>query len=229
LIIPARFNGPTGSGNGGYTCGLAAQLFGGRPTEVTLRVPPPLDTSLSVERRADGIDLYAGTTLVAQARPVSGVADVVPAVRLAEAAEAVRSYAGFALHPFPRCYVCGPSRAPGDGLRVFPGRLADGRTAAPFTVPADASPATFWAALDCPGGWAVGDFVPDRPYVLGRMAAVVTAPPRPGEVCVVVGRCEGSQGRKATVTTSLYGAAGDLLGTARATWISIGVNGPTAG
>jgi hypothetical protein len=41
MIIPARFNGPPGSGNGGYSAGLFA---GGARCEVTPRVPPPLDT-----------------------------------------------------------------------------------------------------------------------------------------------------------------------------------------
>ena len=240
MIIPARFNGPDGSGNGGYTCGLVAQLLGGGagrasaadlgpPIEVTLRVPPPLGTRLSVVRAAgpdrdDGpghetIEVYAGTTLVAQAHPTAPLGAPVPPVSLAGAAEASRAYPGFAEHPFPACYVCGPQRPRGDGLRVFPGRLPDGRTAAPFTAPADVSAATIWAALDCPGGWAV--ISPGRAYVLGRLAAAVSTLPRPGEHCVVVGACEAVDGRKAFVATSLYGPTGALVGTARATWIAL--------
>ena len=48
--IDPRFNGPPGSGNGGYTCGLVAGLLGG-PAEVTLRLPPPLGTPLAWRRR----------------------------------------------------------------------------------------------------------------------------------------------------------------------------------
>jgi hypothetical protein len=230
MIVPGRYNGPAGSGNGGYTCGLVAQLLGDGPAEVTLRVPPPLDTEMSVERGAATVKVYADTTLVAEALPVARPAgspdSVVPPVSLAEATEAARSYAGHAFHPFPTCYVCGPGRPDDDGLRIFPGRLPDGRTAAPFTVPADASPATLWAALDCPGGWAV--ITPGRPYVLGRMSATVLAPPRPGDVCVVVGRCDGAQGRKARVSTSLYKTDGALLATAIATWIAVDLEGVTA-
>jgi hypothetical protein len=224
MIIPARFNGPDGSGNGGYTCGLVGGLIDG-PAEVTLRVPPPLDTPLSVVREAATIEVYAGTTLVAQARPVDPPSERVPAVTPIEAAEAARAYPGFSDHPFPTCYVCGPRRPDDDGLRIFPGPLPDGRTAATFTAPADASAVTAWAALDCPGGWAV--VRPGRPYVLGRMAAEVLAAPAPGDACVVVGRCDEAQGRKALVATSLYNSDGALLATARATWIAVDIEGVT--
>jgi hypothetical protein len=47
ITIEARYHGPSGSGNGGYTCGRLAALLPG-PVEVTLRRPPPLDRSLGV-------------------------------------------------------------------------------------------------------------------------------------------------------------------------------------
>lgn len=220
MIIAARFNGPDGSGNGGYACGLIAQLLGGGPAEVTLMAPPPLETALSVEHRSATIQVYADGKLIAEALPVAPPESPVPPVSLAAAAEASRSYPGFTEHAFPACYVCGPQRPPGDGLRVFPGLLPDGRTAAPFTAPGDVSAVTVWAALDCPGGWAA--IAPERkPFVLGRMAASVTAVPRPGQQCVAVGRLDRLDGRKALVSSSLYGPDGELIGTARATWIAI--------
>src|SRR5918996_2619259 len=45
VMIPARFNGPPATANGGYTCGLVARLLG-VDAEVTLRRPPPLDRPL---------------------------------------------------------------------------------------------------------------------------------------------------------------------------------------
>jgi hypothetical protein len=62
MIIPARFNGPPGSGNGGYSARIFA---GGAQCEVTLRMPPPLDTSLSMvdgltDRRTAGPDARTG-------------------------------------------------------------------------------------------------------------------------------------------------------------------------
>ncbi|MGS2613602.1 hypothetical protein ACVCAH_03580 [Micromonospora sp. LZ34] len=215
MIIESRFNGPPGSGNGGWSAGLFAAAYGGPgPVEVTLRRPPPLETPLAL---ADGEVRDPDGLLVAEVRPTGEVDAVVPPVDLPAARAAAAGYPGLVDHPFPGCYVCGPQRA--DGLRIFPGRLPDGRTAAPFRVPAEVDAATVWAALDCPGGWSV--IAPGRPYVLGRIAATVHALPTPGEVCVVTGATVGGEGRKALVHTSLYGPAGQLLGAARATWVAL--------
>ncbi|WP_435206239.1 hypothetical protein [Micromonospora sp. bgisy143] len=213
MRIESRYNGPTGSGNGGWSAGLFATAAGPGPVEVTLRRPPPLDTELTL---VDGEVRDPAGDLVAEVRPTDAVDAVVPPVDAATAAEAATRYPGFAAHPYPGCFVCGPGRT--DGLRIFPGRLPDGRTAAPFRAPEQVDDATVWAALDCPGGWTV--LAPERPYLLGRIAAVVAARPAPGDECVVTGALIGVDGRKALVHTSLYGPDGTLLGAARATWIA---------
>jgi hypothetical protein len=232
VIIPARFNGPPDTGNGGYTSGLLAAhvhsgLAGaGAAVEVTLFRPPPLDTELVVRAGAAGTDAtdrigaYHGEVLIAEAIPTTlHSGETVPPVSYAEAVTAAAAYPGLVSHPFPGCFVCGPDRAPGDGLRLFPGRLGDGRTAAPFVVPAGMSPELVWAALDCPGGWTVP--LETRSYVLGRMATRIDAVPAPGQECVVTGALIDRQGRLASVLSSLYGPDGRLLATARATWIAI--------
>ncbi|MEU7923091.1 hypothetical protein [Micromonospora zamorensis] len=214
MRIESRYNGPPGSGNGGWSAGVFATEAGGiEPVEVTLRRPPPLETELTL---VDGAVRDPSVELVAEVRPAGVVDAVVPPVDLATAVAAAAHFPGLVEHPFPGCYVCGPQRA--DGLRIFPGRLPDGRTAAPFRAPEQVSEATVWAALDCPGGWAV--LAPGRPYLLGRIAAVVTALPGPGDECVVTGALLRVDGRKALVHTSLYGPDGSLLGAARATWIA---------
>jgi hypothetical protein len=223
LIIAARYNGPPGSGNGGYCAGRFALASGlpGDVTEVTLRRPPPLERELETRPADDGIDVWHGDTVIAQVRPaVIGADEIVDPVGWDEAVSASASYPGFTQHPFPTCFVCGPERAEGDGLRLFPGRLPDGRTATPFRVPADVSPEVFWASLDCPGGWAVP--LEGRPYVLGRLAVRLVRPPAAGEECVVMGAISGEDGRKAYVRTTLWDSDGDLLATARATWIAVG-------
>jgi len=53
LVIPPRFCGPSGSGNGGYACGRIAAYLSG-PVTVTLRQPPPLATPMAVERGGEG-------------------------------------------------------------------------------------------------------------------------------------------------------------------------------
>ncbi len=217
MEIPARFNGPPGSGNGGWSAGAfavaAGATIGGPPVEVTLRVPPPLETELIV---ADGA-VRDGDTLVASLAPAEGPLVPVAPVDPATAAEAARSYPGLTRHPFPTCYVCGPERP--EGLRIFPGPLPDGRTAAPWLVPAEVGLPTVWAALDCPGGWSA--LRNGRTYLLGRIAVTAEELPEPGSHCVVVGEATEFAGRKAMVNSSVYAPDGRCLATARATWIAM--------
>lgn len=224
LHVDGRFNGPPGSGNGGYCSGLFSSLVDttgpGAGAEVTLRKPPPLDAPLTIEGNGNGsFEVYdAQRVLIAQAQPATvDAADVPEPVSWAEAVAASEHYRGFAAHPFPTCFVCGPLRE--DGLRLFPGPLADKRTAAPWRVPDEVTTTWVWAALDCPGGWSVPLEV--RPYVLGRIAARVAALPRPGDECVVIGEFLDENGRKAQVRSAVFGPAGELLAHARATWIAL--------
>src|SRR5689334_8140503 len=71
MRIESRYNGPTGSGNGGWSAGVfAAEAGGTGPVEVTLRRPPPLETEL---RLVDGEVRDPAGELVAEVRPVSAV------------------------------------------------------------------------------------------------------------------------------------------------------------
>jgi hypothetical protein len=219
VIIDARYNGPPGTGNGGYSAGLVATHIDG-PAVVTLRQPPPLDVALIVDRTDDRVVVTAPDgSVVAEAQPATITDAVVPPASWAEAVAASQHYQGFRSHPFPTCFVCGPQRAVGSGLRLFPGRLADGRTATPWTAPGDVSAPVVWASLDCPGGWAIS--LEDRPYVLGRLAAQVDGLPSAGEQCVVTGELIAEQGRKAHVRTTLYSSTGHILARSRATWLAI--------
>ena len=96
MRIDARFNGPPTSGNGGWSAGSFAVAAGaagpGVPFEVTLRLPPPLETDLAV---ADG-KVTHGSTLVAEIRAGGEAGDGVPGVDLSVATAAARDYAGFA-------------------------------------------------------------------------------------------------------------------------------------
>ncbi|WP_127497744.1 hypothetical protein [Actinoplanes solisilvae] len=216
MEIPRTFNGPPESGNGGWSAGMfAAQAgarVGGPALEVTLRVPPPLETPLSY---ADG-SVLDGETLVATVTEAAGEIPAVGPVGLATAEVAADSYPGFIRHPFPTCYVCGPERP--DGLRIFSGPLPDGRTAAPWVVPAEIDLPVVWAALDCPGGWTALQH--GRTYVLGRIAVSADALPEPGSTCVVVGEATEFAGRKAMVLSTIYAPDGTKIAAARATWIA---------
>jgi hypothetical protein len=229
IVVDSRFHGPPTSGNGGYVCGLLARFIGSS-AEITLSKPPPLDRRLPVEPSGAGqVRLLDGDDVVARGRAVDIHVDVPEPPTIAAAQEASKSYLGFRHHVFPTCFVCGPKREPGDGLRIFPGRLAPGPlVAAPWipdqTLAGDdgfVRPEFLWAALDCPGIFAVmnGDRFP--PTVLGQLAARIDTRIRPGSPCVVCGWEIGADGRKRYAGTALFSASGELLGRARATWIEL--------
>jgi hypothetical protein len=226
-LIERRFHGPPGSGNGGYTCGLLSS-FVNDPAQVTLRNPPPLDRPLSVVRRGRRAELFDGNRLIAEAeRTQLEPLELPTPPSFADAERAAAAYPGFREHTFPTCFVCGPERAEGDGLRIFAGPVADGSpiVAAPW-IPApnlDRSDGRVrrefvWAALDCPGAFAVG--YPDRgETLLGRLAVHLESLPAVGERCTVVGWRLDEDGRKLYAGTALFRETGDTLAWARATWI----------
>lgn len=227
LIIRTRFCGPPESGNGGYTCGLLAAGLQ-PPVEVTLRRPPPLDRELAVLRNPDGLALLDGDATVAEARRVAFALEVPHCPGLGAATEAAARYHGLIEHAFPTCFVCGTGRAPGDGLRIFAGEVADdGLVASPWKPDpalADAQGAVrsefVWAALDCPGAWAwLAELA--RPLVLGRLAAVVDVPVLAGRPHIVGGWRLGRDGRKHFSGTAIWAADGTVCARARATWIEV--------
>jgi len=224
LVVPARFNGPAGSGNGGWSAGaLAAYVDAdGGAGEGTLRQPPPLDTPMEVVED-DGVmtAMHAGAPALV-ARRAALAPEGVPAVSMALAREAATRYPGLEQHPFPTCFTCGTDREPGDGLRIFPGRVDDldgrPRVAAPW-VAGEADLRVVWAALDCAGAWAAD--MEDRMMVLGRMTAEVLGTPVAGEEHVVVGLARGSEGRKHRTATTVVDPRGAVLGRAEQVWIEV--------
>ncbi|MCW2757532.1 MAG: hypothetical protein JWO46_1278, partial [Nocardioidaceae bacterium] len=174
VIVPTRFRGPPGSGNGGYVAGVVAALVQGshddeHAVEISLQAPPPLETPLEVRRTDDAVLVGPEDTPVARGRCVADDLEAVDPVELEVAATASSGFPGLAYHPFPSCFACGTGRD--DGLRIFPGPVEttdDGltRVAATWTPAADltadfhdyddptprAAPAITWAALDCIGG-----------------------------------------------------------------------------
>jgi hypothetical protein len=218
VTIDPRFNGPPGSANGGYTCGVLARVLDA-PAEVTLRRPPPLERPLEVVREDGAVRLLDGEALVAEAVETNVHLAPPAPVDVAGAEQAAARYPGFERHAFPTCFVCGPDRAEGDGLRIFAGPV-EGREvfAAPWVAPDDVRPELVWAALDCPGAIAVG--FPDRgETLLGRFAVRVDRVPAPGDRCVVVSWPLGEDGRKLYAGTALFSQEGEPLALARATWI----------
>lgn len=235
LSIAARFNGPVASGNGGYSAGLAARLAFGetQAVEATLRAPIPLDAALRLHETPAGIDVLtddaATRILVMSLRPVELARPAILAPTLAAASAASSSFRGAEDHVLPTCFVCGPARA--DGLRIFADVLDPGGNpnafsvvAAPWTPQADLADASgrvamefIWAALDCPGAFAIDA----EPILLGRMTARVLARPRAGEPLVIAAWRIGAERRKHFAGTALFDTTGDLLAFSEQTWIRI--------
>ena len=215
LVIDRKFRGPTESANGGYTCGLLASFMHG-PAQVTLLRPPPLERPLEV--RTEGpLELRDGEEVVAEAAPVDLDLDLPGRISFDDAAAAALPE-GDRDSVFPECFVCGWARD--DGLRIYAGAVEGRKLVAATWVPRDdvISSEFVWAALDCPGAYAV-EFGQRGNPVLGRLTAHVEHLPHPGERCVVMGWPLGEDGRKLYAGTALFGEDNRLLGSARATWI----------
>lgn len=233
VTVPAQFNGPPTSGNGGWVCGLLAEEWGRRlgPGVVTstLLQPPPLDTTLIWEQ-ANDTELHlltAGGAVIGTAVPGAFTDDPAPRISVDEAAVGAAAYPGHEHHPFERCFTCGPARDDGDGLRIFSGPIDESRSAAPWEVhdsfgedDGRVSEPVTWAALDCPGGWTAG--FPDAVLLLGRMTAEVVRRPVAGETLLATGWLRAEDGRKRHTSTALYAPDGNLVGRSEQVWISVG-------
>jgi hypothetical protein len=224
ITIARRFNGPPDSGNGGYVCG-AVSVAASLDARVRLLSPPPLEVPLELARDPSGEwTLAADSTPVARAVPNRLELDVPAPPRYTQAVWASQHYPGFNRHPFPDCFVCGPHRRRGDGLRIFPGMLDTGIVAAPW-LPADSldggdgkvAVEYHWAALDCPGYFAVSGG--RRFMLLGEMQAHVDRRVRVGEPCTVIGWKVGADGRKHYAGTAVFDGEGGLCARALATWV----------
>ena len=228
ITIARRFCGPPDSGNGGYVCGRLASFIDG-PAIVRLKAPPPLEEELEVRSADDGVEMARGNVVFATAKPVQQVRlDIPPAPGFADAEVASRAYIGFHCHPYSTCFVCGPRRGAGDGLRIFPGPH-DGKAlvASPWIPDAtlgDAAgrvqPVFQWASLDCPGAFTFR-LPPRTSMLLGELAVELKGPVAVGERCVVIGWEFLHDGRKHHTGTALFGEAGDCRGGGKATWFEV--------
>ena len=229
MVISRRFCGPPKSGNGGYVAGSLASHLPPGAAAVRLKSPPPLETELRVEATREIARLFDGDAIVAEARPTELDLEAPRAPSYADAIEASKSFSGFTHHPFPGCFVCGPLRAEGDGLRIFPGWHESRSVFAGPWVP-DASltdttgrvdPAFVWAVLDCTGVFAFPVAYEGKVLLLGELAARVDATIEPGEKCVAAGWSLGIDGRKRYAGSAIYSAEGVAVAVARATWIEV--------
>ncbi|MEL7207755.1 MAG: hypothetical protein AAGK32_05915, partial [Actinomycetota bacterium] len=194
--------------------------------------PPPLSVPMHVERGPDGLVTVGDPDgEVASGRPVDPIpTDAVPEVPHGDLDAAVAAYLDAAdTHPFRTCFVCGPDRDPGDGLRIFSGPIGDepGVVAAPWTpdpslADTDGSldERAVWSALDCAGGFA--HIFHDRSCVLGRLAVDIVGPVEIGTTYTVVGWADPADGRKLPAHTAVIDPSdGSVPAVGRSTWIEV--------
>lgn len=226
ITIPKTFNGPPGSGNGGYSAGLLAYHLDG-PHTVRINAPIPLATPLTI-REEDGVTrVYDGETVIMTARPEAPSIAPRPAPSFEAAKAASERPRPFGAGEDSVCFVCGRNRAEGEGLRIFCGQV-EGEDAAAATVwiPHEAfagedgrvRPEIVWSALDCPGGFSLPDV--DR-ALLGEMNAVILERPRAGETLIIHAWRTGGKGRKHFAGTALYRPDGELLAHADTLWFAV--------
>ena len=230
-IIGGRFHGPPRSGNGGYCCGVVAGFLEGTAS-VRLRIPPPLDVPLQVRREGNGVAVFHGDELVATGRPSSLDIEIPDPPDFATAVAASARYRGFESHFYPGCFVCGPERAQGDGLRVFAGPLEPGKgrrdMVAASWIPDESladssgniSPEFLWAVLDCPGAYSFSE-PQTGAILLGELSVEIRGCVAPGEKCVVTGWEIGHEGRKHYTGTALFGESGSCRAVGFATWFEV--------
>ncbi len=244
IRIQKRFNGPHDSGNGGYSAGLAAQLLPPADAiEATLRAAIPLDVTLRAHATDTGLDIMtddaATRILIMSLRPTWLETPNVKSPGLEAATVAAATFRNPEDHVLPHCFVCGPARAEGDGLRIFADWLKEPSgldnpnafpiVAAPWQPTPDLAddsgriaPEFLWAALDCPGAFAIDK----EPILLGRMTAKIIDRPTTDAPIIAVAWSKGQDRRKHFAGSALFTESGALLAFSEQTWIQIDAHAP---
>jgi hypothetical protein len=229
VIVPRRFCGPDGMGNGGYVCGLVAAAIGNN-ARVRLRLPTPLDRALRLEGGDSEARLFDGEQLLAEGFGLDSPPDLDPPPRpiAVEIAEASVHFPAIGQHMAPNCFVCGNERDPRDALCIYSGRHPRSGHALAAWVPASdlgddaglVESRYLWAALDCPSYFTLGFH--DRVALLADMSAGIVRRPHVGEDLTVTGWTLGHDGRKHHSASVIHDAEGRVVAMAKALWVDVG-------
>lgn len=231
IRVPSWFQGPTGSGQGGWTSAKLAELVG-QPVTARLRAPIPLEVDLEVRATAEGWVARHGDSVIVEAAPWQpDVAHTSP-IPLEQARQA---RARFPVppedHPVPFCFSCGLQP---DAMHVHAGPLGEHpeRYATDWTAPAWAAgadgavdPAVLWAALDCTAAWYACCHPRRRRAVTAQLAVEVLRPVSVGEELALVswsgdGR-EDWDGRKRSAASAAFDPTGRLVARSRSFWVAL--------
>ncbi len=228
INIPAIFNGPPGSANGGVLIGALASLFKG--SYVTrLFAPPPLDTRMLIQASDHtSVEVKLKDKVIASAKVESFEPVILPAIGLENAEIAARKYVGLTpQYKYHHCYVCGMARPIADGLHIYPGKSDLDVYAAPWYPLAQHAdkhgiikPEFIVGALDCPSGIAcMGS--PPRLLILGTMWVKIVNDAPVDSYYYIVSRCDGIEGRKYYGSSVLYDRNDREIAHSRSIWIEI--------
>lgn len=195
-----------------------------------LKAPPPLQASLQINSDGAKATLMDQSTVVAEAQVMTLALEVPDAPDIDSARAASKAFLGFdeKQHPFPSCFVCGPRREPGDGLCIFPGKVSEQLLACTWVPDASLGGSEgkvarefLWAALDCPGAFAVMPVPPGKAIVLGELCVEIIRDIPVGQECVVCAWPIATEGRKHLAGSAIFSTEGERVAKARATWIEI--------
>jgi hypothetical protein len=230
IVIDPRFNGFPDVALGGYVGGVLSR--GRAKAEVTLRRPVRLGKQYQMVAMPDGTEaLQEGNDVLAVVRDTSVDLQPPQPVGLEASKIASADYVGHRRHLIPTCFVCGPSRPEGEGLRIFPGIVAGcDVVAAPWTPSVSLANSNgtvesefVWSALDCPSIWALvllGMADSDEKAVTARLAVELISPILARQPSVVVGWKVSETGRTRVAGGAIFSTDGQLLATARHTLVT---------
>ncbi len=236
IRIGEWFQGPTGSGQGGWTSQrflAAVSSVCSTPVTAAIRAAIPLEIDLAVRAIDDGWALCApDDTVVMTASVWAGTYADTEQVSVAAATAARHLFAEVVgEHPVPSCFSCG--QLPGS-MGVQGGPLDDGtdRFATDWTVPdwavgddGHVDSGALWAALDCCAAWWVGWSREPRNALTVQYAVEELAPLEPGATYALVGWAGDNvaewDGRKRHGASAAFDANGNCVARSTSFWVSV--------
>ena len=228
VVIARRFNGPPGSGHGGYSAGCAGVLLdapGGARSRCGGRRRS--ETPLAVRAAATAASRCStATTSWPRRAPAELAVDGAAAGRRSTRRPPRPSASPGSTTTRSRpASAAGRERDPADALCLFTGPVGDGRFAVPWTPPAWAGgdvvePVLAWAALDCPSSAPVHGTI-SAPVVLGRLTVALEGPIEVGAPHVIQSWLERSDGRKRHTAVAIFDRDGERRAAGRAVWVEL--------
>lgn len=231
IRLSSWFQGPTGSGQGGWTAHRLASAID-EPVTVAIKRPIPLKVDMAITQVDNTwhlIDPNEPDQPILIATPWTPDFASTDPVSLAEAADARTRFPLHDDHPVPVCFSCGTNP---DSMQVHSGPLADDRWATDWTMPswaidADGMPdqGALWAAIDCAQAWYAGNAGGRRHSVTVQLAVEVVAPLEVGSKYSLVAwngtYPEPWDGRKRGAGGAVFATDGTCVARSSSFWIAI--------